>query len=40
MLVFVAAGRLFLVTASGGYSLTVVHRLLLVAAALVVEHRL
>jgi len=38
--VFVAAGGLFLVTASAGCSLAVVHRLLPVAAAPVVEHRL
>ena len=36
--VFVAAGGLFLVTASGGYSLAVVHRLLIGVASLVEEH--
>ena len=38
--VFVAAHRLSLVAASGGYSLVDMHRLLTVVASLVVEHEL
>ena len=38
--VFVAAHRLSLVTASGGYSLVAGHRLLIAVVSLVVEHRL
>ena len=38
--VFVAACKLFLVSESRGYSLVVVHRLLIVVSSLVVEHGL
>jgi hypothetical protein len=38
--VLVAAHRLSLVVVSGGYSLVVVHRLLIAAASLVAEYRL
>ena len=38
--VFIAACRLSLVVASGGYSLVAVHRLLIAVASLVAENRL
>ena len=38
--VFIVAHRLSLVAASGGYSLVVVHGLLIAVASLVAEHRL